>query len=253
MVGAQKVVLSGAHVIPLSQRDWRPCVRSSQKMDEARVPARCLRRRACHSSSVEVSVFAPSWEWQHWVVEVFYYFSHEKLHTFPRDIPIDPLDSKVLSYSPFAASDWRLFEHPFSSLPTSASQPGALFGFMPHREVCWEYSEDDRKSSIAVIPSVPLTVLCHTVFWTFNGICHFILRLPSQIAHWPWFEFLKLFCPTYYFLPLISWWLFFSPLVFMPFFFFFFFLNSSFPEDTANNSGLGFIKTRIRPNELESW
>lgn len=149
-----RVVLSGAHVIPLSQRETgdRVCDRRRRWTRSSRARACCLRRRARHSSSVEMCVcsqlrMAALGCWG------LYYFSHEKLHTFPPRHPDWPLGLECSSL-PFVASDWRLFEHPFQ-FPTYICFPAwSTFWFHAPREVCWEYSEDDG-NSVTVTPSVP--------------------------------------------------------------------------------------------------
>ena len=126
-----RVVLSGAHVIPLSQRETgdRVCDRRRRWTRSSRARACCLRRRARHSSSVEMCVCSQL-RMAAWVVEVFIIFLMRNCTRFPRDIPIDPLDSSALHFLLLPQIDGCL-NTLFSSLPTSASQPGALFGFMP--------------------------------------------------------------------------------------------------------------------------
>lgn len=159
-VDAHRVMLSGMHVIPLSQREMGLCVQVTAEDGRKLVPARA----ACSAVPVVLAVwrcvFAPSWEWQHSVVEVFIIFLMRNYSRFPRDIPIDPLDSSALHFLLLPQIDGCL-NTLFSSLPTSASQSGVLFGFMRVRS--WEYNEDDR-NSITVYSFCPLTVLCHTVF-----------------------------------------------------------------------------------------
>lgn len=190
MVGVEDVqsgAVRGARdpFVPARDRDC-VCDRRRRWTRGSRARACCLRRRARHSGSVEVRVcsqlrMAALGCWG------LYYFSHEKLHTFPPRHPDWPLGLKCSSL-PFVASDWRLFEHPFQ-FPTYICFPAWSTFWFHAREVCWEYSEDDG-NSVAVIPSIPLLYFVTlSSFWTFNGICHFILRLSSQIAHWPWLEF----------------------------------------------------------------
>ena len=96
-VDAHRVMLSGMHVIPLSQRETGLCVQVTAEDGRKLVPARA----ACSAVPVVLAVwrcvFAPSWEWQHSVVEVFIIFLMRNYTRFPRDIPIDPLDSSALT------------------------------------------------------------------------------------------------------------------------------------------------------------